>query len=59
MLGHKYIKPKSIHNNDIVCEFSDAYMYLACIKFINTASLFHYNGNFRSKQSLCAGILQC
>jgi serine/threonine-protein phosphatase 2A activator len=32
---HKYIKPKSIHNDEIVCEYSSQYMYLSCIKFIN------------------------
>ncbi|KAH9947843.1 hypothetical protein B0H21DRAFT_691162 [Amylocystis lapponica] len=40
--GHKYIRPKSIHDADTVDEFSKHYMYLACIKFINsvkTASL--------------------
>ncbi|KAI9060099.1 Phosphotyrosyl phosphatase activator [Trametes sanguinea] len=40
--GHKYIRPKSIHDSDTVEEFSKHYMYLACIKFINsvkTASL--------------------
>lgn len=40
--GHKYIRPKSIHDQDTVEEFSKYYMYLACIKFINsvkTASL--------------------
>ncbi|KAF9416768.1 Serine/threonine-protein phosphatase 2A activator 2 [Podila epigama] len=40
--GHKYIRPKSIHDNDIVSEFSKDYMYLSCVKFINsvkTASL--------------------
>ncbi|KAI9477711.1 MAG: Phosphotyrosyl phosphatase activator [Benjaminiella poitrasii] len=36
LLDHKYIKPKSIHDRDIVEEFSKSYMYLACIKFINT-----------------------
>ena len=35
-LGHKYIKPKSIHDPDIISEFSADYMYLACIKFINS-----------------------
>ncbi|CAG8676800.1 2243_t:CDS:2 [Cetraspora pellucida] len=42
LAGHKYIRPKSIHDKDIVDEFSKDYMYLACIKFINsvkTASL--------------------
>ncbi|TFY53544.1 hypothetical protein EVJ58_g9396, partial [Rhodofomes roseus] len=40
--GHKHIKPKSIHDSDIVDEYSKHYMYFACIKFINsvkTASL--------------------
>ncbi|CCM02008.1 uncharacterized protein FIBRA_04083 [Fibroporia radiculosa] len=40
--GHKYIKPKSIHDRDIVDEYAKHYMYFACIKFINsvkTASL--------------------
>ncbi|KAI0657502.1 Phosphotyrosyl phosphatase activator [Cubamyces menziesii] len=40
--GHKYIRPKSIHDSDTVEEFSKHYMYLACIRFINsvkTASL--------------------
>jgi len=40
--GHKYIKPKSIHDNELVDEYAKDYMYLACIKFINsikTASL--------------------
>ncbi|KAI7907435.1 Phosphotyrosyl phosphatase activator [Cokeromyces recurvatus] len=36
LLDHKYIKPKSIHDEDTVQEFSKSYMYLACIKFINT-----------------------
>lgn len=34
--GHKHIRPKSIHDSDIVDEFSKYYMYLACIKFINS-----------------------
>ena len=40
--GHKYIRPKSIHDSDTTEEFSKHYMYLACIQFINsikTASL--------------------
>ncbi|KAG1449462.1 hypothetical protein G6F56_008634 [Rhizopus delemar] len=43
LLDHKYIKPKSIHDQDIVEQFQKSYMYLACIHFINsvktTASL--------------------
>ncbi|KAH9984857.1 hypothetical protein BJV77DRAFT_1035521 [Russula vinacea] len=40
--GHKYLRPKSIHDDEVVEEFSKDYMYLACIRFINsikTASL--------------------
>ncbi|KZS96925.1 Phosphotyrosyl phosphatase activator, partial [Sistotremastrum niveocremeum HHB9708] len=40
--GHKYIRPKSIHDKDILEQYSKDYMYLACIQFINsikTASL--------------------
>jgi Phosphotyrosyl phosphate activator (PTPA) protein len=36
MTGHKYIRPKSIHDADVVEEYSKYYMYLACIKFINS-----------------------
>ncbi|KAI8636629.1 Phosphotyrosyl phosphate activator protein-domain-containing protein, partial [Parasitella parasitica] len=36
LLDHKYIKPKSIHDVDIVETYSESYMYLACIHFINT-----------------------
>ncbi|KAJ3063944.1 Serine/threonine-protein phosphatase 2A activator 2 [Podochytrium sp. JEL0797] len=39
---HKYMRPKCIHDPEILEEFSKDYMYLACIKFINsvkTASL--------------------
>ncbi|KZV99015.1 Phosphotyrosyl phosphatase activator [Exidia glandulosa HHB12029] len=40
--GHKYLRPKSIHDEDVLMEYSKYYMYLACIQFINsikTASL--------------------
>ncbi|KXS17501.1 Phosphotyrosyl phosphatase activator [Gonapodya prolifera JEL478] len=36
LYDHKHIKPKSIHNSDIIAEFSKEYMYLACIQFINS-----------------------
>lgn len=39
---HKYLRPKSIHDDEILDEFSEDYMYLGCIRFINdikTASL--------------------
>ncbi|KAI7754408.1 hypothetical protein M8C21_020087 [Ambrosia artemisiifolia] len=34
LVDHKYMKPKSIHNEDILENFSDEYMYLQCIQFI-------------------------
>ncbi|CAL0333979.1 unnamed protein product [Lupinus luteus] len=34
LIDHKYMKPKSIHNTDILENFSKEYMYLACIVFI-------------------------
>ncbi|KAK4804031.1 hypothetical protein SAY86_003848 [Trapa natans] len=34
LIDHKYMKPKSIHNEDILENFSDEYMYLSCITFI-------------------------
>ena len=36
--GHKHLRPKSIHDNEILDEFSKDYMYLACIQFINSVS---------------------
>ncbi|KAG1747053.1 Phosphotyrosyl phosphatase activator [Suillus paluster] len=40
--GHKFVRPKAIHDHEIVDELSKDYMYFSCIKFINsikTASL--------------------
>lgn len=34
LIDHKYMKPKSIHNEDIVENFSNEYMYISCIAFI-------------------------
>lgn len=42
LVGHKHLRPKAIHDTEILDEFSKDYMYLACIQFINsvkTASL--------------------
>ncbi|ORX36447.1 putative Phosphotyrosyl phosphatase activator [Kockovaella imperatae] len=39
---HKHLRPKAIHDEEILEAFAPAYMYLSCIKFINsikTASL--------------------
>lgn len=32
--GHKYMKPKSIHNQDILDSFSHEYLYLGCVQFV-------------------------
>ncbi|KAF3445874.1 hypothetical protein FNV43_RR11051 [Rhamnella rubrinervis] len=34
LIDHKYMKPKSIHNEDILENFSNEYLYLAGIRFI-------------------------
>lgn len=34
LIDHKYMKPKSIHNHDILENFSNEYLYLACIAFV-------------------------
>jgi len=34
--GHKYIRPKSIHDPEVVEEYSKHYIYFACIEFINS-----------------------
>ena len=39
MLGHKYIRPKAIHDSEIVEEYSQHYIYFACIAFINSVGL--------------------
>ncbi|KAI8905027.1 Phosphotyrosyl phosphatase activator [Gorgonomyces haynaldii] len=33
---HKHLRPKSIHNKEIIEEFSNQYMYFECIQFINS-----------------------
>ena len=38
-IGHKHLRPKSIHDSEILDEFSKDYMYLACIQFINSVRL--------------------
>ena len=40
--GHKYIRPKAIHDPEIVEEYSQHYMYFACIAFINSVSLLFF-----------------
>jgi serine/threonine-protein phosphatase 2A activator len=35
---HKHIRPKAIHDKDVVDEFAKDYMYLACIQFVESVS---------------------
>lgn len=37
-LDHRHLKPKAIHDPEILEEFSKDYMYLQCIQFINSVS---------------------
>ncbi|XP_058096866.1 uncharacterized protein LOC131242313 [Magnolia sinica] len=34
LIDHKYMKPKSIHNEDILENFADEFMYLSCVAFV-------------------------
>ncbi|KAJ6791853.1 putative serine/threonine-protein phosphatase 2A activator [Iris pallida] len=34
LVDHKYMKPKSIHNDDILENFEKDYMYLSCVAFV-------------------------
>ncbi|XP_020091037.1 serine/threonine-protein phosphatase 2A activator [Ananas comosus] len=34
LIDHKYMKPKSIQNPDILDNFSNEYLYLACVAFV-------------------------
>lgn len=34
LIDHKYLKPKSIHSQDILDNFSNEYLYFSCISFI-------------------------
>lgn len=36
LVDHKYMKPKSIHNPDILDNFSKEYMYLECVLFVKS-----------------------
>lgn len=36
LVDHKYMKPKSIHNPDILDNFSKEYMYLECVMFVKS-----------------------
>lgn len=41
LIDHKYMKPKSIHNEDILENFSDEYLYLGCVSFVKKVKKGH------------------
>lgn len=67
--GHKFIRPKAIHDPEIVDELAKDYIYFSCIQFINSVCsaffplpILSYNSNSypaRSKLLRYNGILQC
>ena len=67
--GHKFVRPKAIHDPEIVDELSTQYIYFSCIKFINSVSsivrdssafsFIRHNGVTRLKQPHYNGILRC
>ncbi|KAI6143675.1 hypothetical protein BKA82DRAFT_4182332 [Pisolithus tinctorius] len=36
MLSKVWLRPKAVHDNEVVDEFANDYTYFACIKFINS-----------------------
>jgi serine/threonine-protein phosphatase 2A activator len=42
LIDHKYMKPKSIHNRDILDNFSNEYLYLGCICFVMKVKKGHF-----------------
>jgi len=34
LINHPLIRPKSIHNPDILEEFASEYLYLGCVRFV-------------------------
>eukprot|EP00250_Pteridium_aquilinum_P000019 c10031_g1_i1 orf=230-1441(+) len=41
LIDHKYMKPKSIHNEDILENFSKEYLYLGCVSFVKKVKKGH------------------
>lgn len=52
LIGHKYMKPKSIHNQDILDHFSNDFMYLACVAFVKKVK----KGVFAENSPMLDGI---
>lgn len=63
-VGHKYVRPKAIHDSEVVEELASDYIYFACIKFINSVCLLFSFWHFpylsrRSRRLRSDGIHQC
>ena len=63
-VGHKYLRPKAIHDSEVVDELANDYIYFACIKFINSVRFFFSFLLFpdipiRSRRLRSDGIHQC
>ncbi|KAG2006807.1 serine/threonine-protein phosphatase 2A activator 1, variant 2 [Coprinopsis cinerea AmutBmut pab1-1] len=39
LVGHKFIRPRAIHDAEVVEEYAKDYMYFACIAFINSVRI--------------------
>jgi serine/threonine-protein phosphatase 2A activator len=60
LTNHKYLRPKSIHDSDMVDELEKDYMYFSCIKHINSVSIcFFILISIRSNLLPLDGILLC
>lgn len=34
LVGHTLIRPKSIHNDELLAAYRDSYLYLGCVAFV-------------------------
>jgi hypothetical protein len=41
VLDHKHLRPKAIHDPEVLEAFSKDYMYFACIQFINSVGVIY------------------
>ncbi|KAI6010312.1 hypothetical protein PISMIDRAFT_618310 [Pisolithus microcarpus 441] len=64
--GTRHLRPEAIHDNKVVDELANNYMYFTCIKFINSVCLSIYicddlssGGLLRLKLLLTGGTRQC
>ncbi|KAJ8762454.1 hypothetical protein K2173_007893 [Erythroxylum novogranatense] len=60
LIDHKYMKPKSIHNEDILDNFSNEYMYLSCIAYIKKVKkgFFAEHSPFHTWNKVNSGMLK-